>query len=128
MKKVFTALFLIGILAFTWISKVAITADFIIRQDYIAKTLCENRDKPDMHCNGKCVLMQKLNLVDDKSEEPLTLPEALRIEISSFLISDSLFEVQLQSTPDLSHPAPRSVNLFPSIFPQDIFHPPRPQV
>lgn len=34
--------------------------DYIINYDYIAKELCENKAKPEMHCNGKCHLMKEL--------------------------------------------------------------------
>jgi len=34
--------------------------DYIINYDYIAKELCENKAKPQMHCNGKCHLMKEL--------------------------------------------------------------------
>ncbi|PZR18979.1 MAG: hypothetical protein DI539_15620 [Flavobacterium psychrophilum] len=34
--------------------------DYIVNYDYIAKELCENKAKPQMHCNGKCHLMKEL--------------------------------------------------------------------
>lgn len=34
--------------------------DYIINYDYIVKELCENKAKPEMHCNGKCHLMKEL--------------------------------------------------------------------
>ncbi|WP_233506596.1 hypothetical protein [Flavobacterium sp. AG291] len=34
--------------------------DYVINYDYIAKELCENKTKPQMHCNGKCHLMKEL--------------------------------------------------------------------
>ncbi len=37
-----------------------IYVDFKMQQDYIAKVLCINKDQPEMHCNGQCVLMKKL--------------------------------------------------------------------
>lgn len=33
---------------------------FLYNQDYIAEVLCINKEKPAMHCDGKCFLMQKL--------------------------------------------------------------------
>ncbi|HVI43958.1 MAG TPA: hypothetical protein VM802_03795 [Chitinophaga sp.] len=43
--------------------------DFYINQDYIARNLCVNRDKPQMHCNGKCHLRSRLNEEDRKNQE-----------------------------------------------------------
>src|SRR5690554_6181912 len=39
--------------------------DFKLNQDYITKVLCINREKPQLECNGQCVLMQKMK----KSQE-----------------------------------------------------------
>ncbi|MCW3463315.1 hypothetical protein [Chitinophaga nivalis] len=33
---------------------------FTINQSFIARVLCENRDKPEKHCNGKCQLKKEL--------------------------------------------------------------------
>ena len=34
--------------------------EYIVNYDYIVKELCVNKAKPEMHCNGKCHLMQEL--------------------------------------------------------------------
>ena len=34
---------------------------FRANQSYIARTLCINRNNPQMHCNGKCYLCKQLN-------------------------------------------------------------------
>ena len=41
-------------------SQVVIMVKYKIDQAYIARVLCENRDKPDMHCNGKCYFIKKI--------------------------------------------------------------------
>jgi hypothetical protein len=35
-------------------------------KDYIARVLCENRDKPQLHCNGQCYLAKQLKAQQDK--------------------------------------------------------------
>jgi hypothetical protein len=42
----------------------SIVAMYMIRKDYIATTLCENRDKPEMKCAGKCYLKKQLKKVN----------------------------------------------------------------
>lgn len=37
-----------------------ILIDFTINQEFIAQELCENKEKPELKCNGKCYLMKKL--------------------------------------------------------------------
>lgn len=29
---------------------------YVLRKDYVARVLCENRDRPELHCEGKCQL------------------------------------------------------------------------
>jgi hypothetical protein len=37
-----------------------IMLEYKINFSYVANVLCENRDKPEMHCNGKCHLRKQL--------------------------------------------------------------------
>ncbi len=48
-----------GILLQTF-NQVVIVAAYYANKDYIAKNLCENRNKPKLHCDGKCCLKRKL--------------------------------------------------------------------
>ncbi|WP_343688492.1 hypothetical protein [Chitinophaga sp.] len=41
-------------------SQYLISLEYTLNQRYIASVLCVNRDKPDMHCNGKCYLKKQL--------------------------------------------------------------------
>lgn len=34
--------------------------DYVFNYEYIATELCVNRDRPEMHCNGKCYLMKSM--------------------------------------------------------------------
>ena len=43
--------------------------DFKLNQDYITKVLCINREKPQLECNGQCVLMQKMQK-NQESDNP----------------------------------------------------------
>jgi hypothetical protein len=43
------------------LSLLYVQCEFNINQAYIAKVLCINRDKPQMHCDGKCYLMKEIN-------------------------------------------------------------------
>jgi len=42
---------------------------FKLNQKYIARTLCENRDKPEMHCNGKCYLAKKIKQAEEREKK-----------------------------------------------------------
>jgi hypothetical protein len=42
-------------------SKLVIISLHEINRDYISKNLCENRNNPQVHCNGSCHLKKQLN-------------------------------------------------------------------
>jgi len=42
--------------------------EYALNYDYIAKVLCENKAKPQMHCNGKCHLMKELAKAAEKEK------------------------------------------------------------
>ncbi|MFC5410048.1 hypothetical protein ACFPMF_12060 [Larkinella bovis] len=41
-------------------------------KDYIAKVLCENRAKPQLHCDGHCYLAKKLNAQQEQQDQETT--------------------------------------------------------
>lgn len=61
-----TAYLLIFSLAAVNFSRFFVYAGFELNRNYIATTLCENRDKPAVHCDGKCYFAKKIKQADDK--------------------------------------------------------------
>ena len=55
--------------------------EYIIRYDYIVTELCENKARPQMHCNGKCHLMKELAKASesDKQEGKTSLQHAYEV-------------------------------------------------
>ena len=51
------------------LSGLFVFAGFEMNQGYIAKELCVNKDKPQLHCNGKCYLMKKLKQAEEKEQK-----------------------------------------------------------
>ena len=39
-----------------------------LNKEYIAKNLCENRDKPELKCHGKCKLMKAMAALEQKDQ------------------------------------------------------------
>ena len=68
MRK-FTAILLLFCLSCQCVLKLSIVAWFELNQEYIAATLCENRDKPELVCCGKCVLTKQLKKADDTEQQ-----------------------------------------------------------
>jgi len=61
-----TAYLLIFSLATVNFSRFFVVAGFELNRNYIAANLCENRDKPAVHCDGKCYFAKKMKQADDK--------------------------------------------------------------
>lgn len=40
-------------------------------QEYIATTLCENRERPKLECDGKCYLKKQIKEQQESDESPL---------------------------------------------------------
>jgi len=96
---------------------------FKMNQEYIAATLCENKDKPQLHCNGKCVLSQKLKQAEEKEQKQRT---------QQLNDANVLFFSQLNTTKLVVHISMHSVSFNPfylhfkpTVFLNDIFKPPQ---
>lgn len=44
-------------------------AGFEVNKKEMAAKLCENKNRPWMHCNGKCYLMKKLKQAEEKEKK-----------------------------------------------------------
>ena len=53
-------------------SREVIVMSFQLNRDYIAKTLCENRNRPQLHCNGKCYLAKRLRARQAREDQETT--------------------------------------------------------
>jgi hypothetical protein len=68
MLRRFLACLLIVALVSANFSRLFIYAGFELNKNYIAAHLCENRDKPWLHCNGKCYFMKKIKQAEEKEK------------------------------------------------------------
>lgn len=50
-------------------SRFFVYVGFEMNRSYIAKELCENRNRPELHCNGKCFLKKKLQAAEEKEKK-----------------------------------------------------------
>ena len=63
------AYFLILSLLSANLSRYFVYVGFEFNKNYIAATLCENRDKPVLQCNGKCYLSKQLKREADNEKK-----------------------------------------------------------
>ncbi len=45
-------------------------ASFEVNREWIAETLCVNRDRPELECDGHCVLMERMEAHHDHDDGP----------------------------------------------------------
>jgi hypothetical protein len=110
-----TAYLLIFSLVAVNFSRFFVFAGFELNRNYIATKLCENRDKPYMHCGGKCYFMKKIKQADDKqaSDERQSLKslfqEVFVISNTEMKFHSSLLQVIDTPYDDSLPPTPAAV-------------------
>jgi len=95
-------------------TKLFVFAGFELNQKYIASTLCENRDKPWLHCNGHCYLMKKIKAAEDKekNEERQTQKNLIQQVFFTSITKITFSSCLLQIFPErYQQMAPQSVPL-----------------
>lgn len=123
------AIGLLFILMFPLSMKMGIIAYFKIEQKEIIDKYCVNKNKPAMHCNGKCHLNKQLEKVEEQRSEqksPLTnASEIFKLELLPFYLGKGLptqFNLYSQC---LLKPYNTYLNPFYlSQYPASTFHPP----
>lgn len=68
MLKRFLCLFIVMLMGISTFTRLFYFAGYEINKDYIAKVLCINKNKPELHCNGKCFLSKKIEEVEKKQQ------------------------------------------------------------
>jgi len=97
-----------------------IKAFFQINRDYIVAELCENRYRPQLKCEGNCILMKKMKQTEEQEKSS---PSSLKLEITSLFVGDEAFakatlqpefiiKSSLPRATDNGHPIDRSVAIF----------------
>lgn len=61
---------------------------YIVNYDYIANVLCENKDIPEMKCNGKCYLSKMIARDREQNKENPFEASVLKVDQSPILVLD----------------------------------------
>jgi hypothetical protein len=120
LKKLFAFILLLCFAVQTF-SQAVIRLNFYMQQAYIAKNLCENRYRPMLHCDGKCVLAKKLKQEQKKDQQT---PERKMQGKEEVVSSRSFFTANLLQLASGNIIYPVSSNSTIVDRSADIFHPP----
>lgn len=101
-------------------------AGFIANYDYIKTEICENRDRPEMHCNGKCYLKKELAKTAQENDFQSTLTHSISFPFQwLYLPSQSDFRVNLASITAVAKKIPTNYNSnYKFDFVYSLFRPP----
>lgn len=127
MLKRLSILLMLAIVLNQTFSTIGTLVAFEMNRQYISEVLCVNKNRPEMHCNGKCVLMQRVqNEVDRASEKGQQMLRNL-IERDVVVFFEN-YKLPIFQKDDIAIPRNKINVLYINRKPQsehtDIFHPP----
>lgn len=120
MRRFITYLFL-GAFLLHSASRMIVYFNYWLNQEFIAENLCENRDKPQLECNGMCHLKEELSKDDERKQQD----NKQQVEVILFLCQQQPQEIskQIFFAEDQCHYA-FVVQQKPKGYHSDLFHPP----
>jgi hypothetical protein len=93
--KYFVTILLIGVVALQTFSKWFVILDYRINEEYIAKNLCENRNKSKSCCHGKCYLGKQLAKEEDQQQTPAKGGQREETQTIWYLLNNTQAEFHL---------------------------------
>lgn len=99
--------------------------DYAVNYEYISKVLCENKEKPAMHCNGKCHLMKELAKASE-TEKPISSDKKAPVNTLNDLFVEELHAFDWGIFDAYTKPSLNTfdANLYAHLNAHAIFHPP----
>jgi hypothetical protein len=112
---------LIGLYALTLSQAYMPHVNYWMNRDFIASVLCENKEKPELECNGKCHLKKQIQENSDDNPEGEEVSSQMMVEFFEPTIDHTvewLVETITNSFYNYSEPLETG-------FSSSVFHPPR---
>jgi len=122
MLRLISILLLSGFL-YQYFGSVGIFIHFKINQEFIAKVLCINREKPELQCNGHCQLSKELQAHEEQQQSDLPV-ERLKQEIQYFWQPIVVTTIILSLLSEKASFIAKPVHGLPQPFLSGVFHPP----
>lgn len=120
MKYKLISLVLIMALSFQCLIKIGLISYYNINIEYIISELCENKDKPELNCKGKCYLKKKMGEADKAEKQSAEIFKQIEfpVFIPHFNLAINPEYILIENTiPELN-------NLYSHTLSNKIFHPP----
>ena len=98
---------------------------YAVNYEYISTELCENKDKPEMACNGKCHLKKEL-AKEIKENNPVSDSKKVNFVESSLLFCSEIIPFTFEKVP--FDQEDKNLNSYSNLYQKEavytIFHPP----
>lgn len=101
--------------------------DFELRKDFIVKNYCINKNRPEMHCDGKCYLAKRIRSAQEQDEKQATdqfVHHLFNLEnlgqLHQISVEFSIISVFIEQVNNFHYPSP-SLQHAASF----VFHPPQ---
>lgn len=92
-----------------------------LNKNYIATVLCENINKPELKCNGKCYLSKKIKQAEKEDQKPGQTASKTMLS-QNFIFTDFHFKSYLRQIATIY---PAGINIYLSKTSKSVFHPPQ---
>ena len=95
---------------------------FLLRQDFVITNLCENQNRPELKCDGKCFLTKQLKEQREREDERSAASLEIMLSASSLVIATTgLAALTVRVQPYGHRPSPELASALTG----EVFHPPR---
>ncbi len=107
-------------MSFQCLIKIGLISYYTLNIEYIIAELCENKDKPELNCKGKCYLKKKMGEADKAEKQSAEIFKQIKFPVfipySNISISAEYILIE-NSIPELKNLYTHTPNI-------KIFHPP----
>lgn len=107
-------------LSFQCLVKLGLLTYYELNISYIIRELCENKDKPDLKCHGKCFLKKKMGLADKAEKQTAEIFK--QVEFPVFITPSS--QLKFEQFIVINIDKIEIPNLYTYTISTRIFHPP----
>lgn len=128
MLKRFTAIVLLVALISSNCSLFFVYAGFELNHKYIAENLCINKNRPWLHCNGKCYFMKKIHQAEENEKKQEAKDNLSRLEVSFFQEPYQVAFIEPVILEANKSTFPRYTYQYSSRYIETIFRPPKQAV
>lgn len=92
-----------------------------LNKNYIATVLCENINKPELKCNGKCYLSKKIKQAEKEDQKPEQTASKTMLS-QNYIFTNFHFKSYLRQIATIY---PAGINIYLSKISKSVFHPPQ---